>query len=1368
MPEDIYERGIYGICGSSGRPCQLVWTSKLPNKIGTYPSELLPSRRTIWHASTASGYYYAPALTGLGDSGTGIGMADMFGGFGIFGSDIQIDIFTPKTKVSVIFARTENRINIPRVITEAEFKTINFETGILEIDLGEYVFEAVAVTLDKSIVQKLYDQAVKDVNDGKNETKDILGRTESKDDQIFRRIVTLGVPTDKNLLKGIVPNKRGTEYRLDNNSPQTNSIFTLYNRTVIPSPLYRDGSSRKISINLLKSITKEQENNPYLKESDVYYTSGTIIYLTYVAVKEHYIRQSITVSWSFVARSLPQECYPMSIHTQASNYRFYEWTIKNSDPKKPPIILGGWRVVETFNVPVNVAGLLSPMDDSTLGMFAYNNFLRYANLNYFPPEMTEQDLDGYITNRATIPEYVMFILSLFDNHYYYKWGKDDYKKTGWYDNRGSTNNVRYSYDEVIHHTMYNIHRKALQKRDIDKFGIERFLAQSIETDVKAGRSTFFPFLDDVNVTDPFTTFEFGNPSLLDEGELLKYLDDTNTKFDPIKPISQAWLAEMQCFSVGGSVLFPNPFVGTGAKVTYRGDVITFFFIESPLISESFAKDTRILAEQHFTVGQQDIQVLAIEGASTGIQGLTCIGDPSYFYGFVVHSELSLMNINMFSNQYIIDGLNRLEYRPDYPTPIISGNNNPSVLDYSDYVGFSGMLGDKYGYYPGRIMSVSGYAPKEQFSWKSSAKDKLSEIINIDISQIDDLTWSVSNGVLIVQANNGYYGEIIIEMQYTGDVVKSLLRFKIGESLVGCVDEIDIKPSKYMFINTRWMFGNTIELTNIPSDMDIKNVSLAQLKDDFANDILNENRMSTFKEVSQTITERLENRSVFVKSEIMSMGEDYNSRLFVFFNDNYQGISCLQSDNFGTSWYYHFGIVEPIANYTCLNPFIIQNMDRNIAHIIYQYMGTKLMCKKISYDSFTSQDAMIIERFEDTISQTDTGQTSQQQSKYTPSGQYLRRDIMSYIVAGDLTDEEFLKLTGRDIEGNTFDPFERRIINDDTDNPTEVLKRTYSITVGSTTAFTNKDVSDVYFSGYRTNEGGLKVFFMGSTSGSTNELQCRFSNNDGLDWYDLWEYIEYGLKRLKTDPKKHTSFIDRDKSYPDTSSGDDPQHSNQDSQFGINLHWSRMRRDKKEGQDPLNVESESNVMPISSPYVFYHPILKVIFIFYVYNGCLLCKRIEEKVFDDASTRGMSYLKDQIEKKIKAEFIDGDLSDEALKEELLGYEKSYSPSSDPNSSVTRIEVITDGNIIMPLQINLGVFNNDRRVNAQRVCAYNMNNGHVRVFYKNSHGILRAGYWNGTMWVQEDLHRDLKKFPPFETKSYEGIEIVNVSGGFGEETF
>jgi len=1358
-----------GICGTSGRPCKLVWASNFPGRVkyGTYPSELLPSRRTIWHASAGGGYDYPPAGTALGGTGgggsiSGLGIVDAFAGLGIFGTDIQIYTWRPKTQVTVVFARTEYRINIPHVLTRSEVESADPNTGEIELDLGEYIFEAVAAVdpTYKESIDELW-QGIQDETNKAEGEGDVLtddyGQKEEKEDRNFRKLIEAirDIPDEQQRLEGIIRNKTGIEYRLDNGGPKSTTIFDLPGLGDLNSPTYRDGSSRKIGVNITASKTDEGR-------LDVSLAPGTIVYLTYIAIKEHYIRQVVNVSWSFLGQSLPPQCYPLSVKVKAANYRFYEWEVANDDPQGLPIIVGGWRAVESFNMPVNLAALVPPFNDANIAEFGYGPASGLTKMTYLPTDVTDSELNGFIDNRGTFPSYnLIFNEDDVDGAKYLIPADDEYKKSNWYLSGVVSKLNRYT--DITRHDFYNVHPKALKKRDVDKFAIERSLAQAVETDVGAGKQSFFPFLDDESVNDLTT-------------DAINFLDASNTRFEPIQPISSAFFGEMQCGSVGGTVLFPS------GGPSPNGDVVTFFQIESPIITEKFAKETRVLVERNFTTGQVDPAVVAIEGAAGEVDALSCIGDPSDHFAYTVHSNEGFLQINNFHNEYIEDGMRVLTYRPDQPNPLTADNLNPVPSEYDRFVGFSGMLGDQYGYKPGRYLSLSQYAPKNAFLYKSTAKDKLARILDVDEGDIGDLIVKHEDGVIDIDLGGpGFYGITEIEYIYKGDSnIDVLMRLKNGESLSGIVDEIDIVRGNHILrIDHRWMQGSKLEIVEVPEDnFELIRVTVNQLAESYADDLLRNDTSSTVTDAAGSLTDRLADRSVLIETDIMSIGEDGHSRLFVFFNDKENGISCLESDDFGISWYFHYGIIEQIFGYTALNPFVVHSFYRNKCWVFFQFMGGKIMCKQIDYDLFDTQDANLIEKTEDVLQAAENqaaakavlglgeGGTAlvELPSLYTENGQQMRRKTVSHIAAGDLTDAEFLNLTGRD--GESYESQENRLKQADDGSETVVVNYKSPIAIGSSTAFTNKDIEDIYFSAYRKLNGEMKLFFIAPTKpGGDLMLQSRFSGDDGINWYDLWEYIEFGYDRLRFDRDRKTQFINTTAGAGrGSTSGTDPIESGQDAEFGINLHWSRLKKHKIGGEEDLNVESDSEVLPISAPYAFYHNDTDTVFLFYIYEGCLLCKRFADHVFDqaasnrdatggDVSETPMDGLKKSLEKRLRANFVDGELN--SIKEEVhLFYNKETN------------ERLLEGNIIFPYPQTIETFDDNRRVPDQRVCAYALRNGNIRVFYKNDDKELKAALWDGRIWMPEDLMRDASELEAFDFESWDDAD--GVIGGFGDEKF
>jgi len=1328
--------------------------------MATYPSELLPSRHTVWHASAGGGYNFTPAITALGGTGgggsiSGLGLVDAFAGFGIFGTDIQFDTFRPKTQVTLIFSRTENRINIPHVLTRAEVESVN-NAGYIELDLGEYVFDPLAVTDNEDAVGDIWQEILDESNEA-DELLDDYGQEEEKEDRQFRKLIERSGEIENNRLVNLVRNARGIEYRLDNGGSKATSIFSLPGLGDLNNPNYRDGSSRKITLNIVQ--TENDDGSPA-----TFLEPGDIIYITYIAIKEHYIRQVVNVSWAFVAQSLPPQCYPIGTTIKAANYRFYEWTINNDDPQGLPILVSGWRAVESFNCPVNVYSLVPPFGNGNLAGFIYGPASGQTQVRYLPLEVTGSELDAYISNRSTLLfSTVLLNEDDVDGAKYSLLPGDEYKKAEWYTSGSVSTHFRYS--DIIRHTFYNVHPSNMNKRDVDKFAIERSLASALETDVAAGKKTFVPFydgIDDISETPP------------------KFLDSSNTKFDPIQPVSSAFFAEMQCGTAGGTVLFPS------GGPSPNGDVISFFQMESPIITERFANETRVIVERHFTTGQVDPAIVAIEGAAGAVLANTCIGDPSGHFAYAVHSHEGFLHINEFHNEYLLEGMQSLNYRPDQPVPLTENNLDPDPDDYEQYVGFTGMLGDKYGFQPGKYLSLAKFAPREAFIYKSTAKDKLAKILRIEESSIGDLSYEHEGEKLTIDLGGpGFYGLTEVEYAYTppsGVHMKdTLLLFKSGSTINGVIDEIDfIKGNQLMRISHYWMQGSTIEINNVPTpdEMDIIRVTVSQLADSYTDDILRNTSSSSEEEAASNLIERLEGRSILLESDVMSIGEDEDSRLYVFFNDKENGISCVASDDFGQSWYFYYGIIEQIADLPCRNPFVVHGFERDKVWIFYQYMGGKIMCKEIDYSLFQTDDANLIEKTYDVVIAAENqsrsaelklkeGQTLlvELPSKYTDDGVQLRRKTISYVAAGDLNDEEFLKITGRDLEGNTYDPLVNRLRRVDGEDQV-VLDYQYPVRIGSSTAFTNKDIEEIYFSAYRKRNGEMKLAFLAPTKpNSDNMLQMRFSTDNGINWYDLWEYVEYGVRRLKYDNERKTQFIDVTSDGTDDSrSATDPQLSNQDAEFGVNIHWSRLKAHKIGDPNEVNLDSDSNMLPVDAPYLFYNPNTDVVMLFYIYEGCLLCKHFSDNIFEtayynqdvtggDSDETPMDGLKKYIEREIKAEFVDGELNQ--IKEEV-----HYFYNEDTN------ERLLEGNIVFRYPQTIDTFNSDRRIPVQRVCAYALKNGNIRVFYKNDNGDLKASIWDGRTWIPEDMMRDSDALPAFDFEVPDGE--TGVYGGFGDDKF
>ncbi|KKM87588.1 hypothetical protein LCGC14_1267360, partial [marine sediment metagenome] len=933
---------ISGICGPSGRSCKLIWHSQYPNKVGTYPEDLLPSRRTIWHATDDGGYSFPPPITRRGDT-FGLGVLGFFTGSGLFGSDIEFDIFDPQQHVTIIFARTANRINVPHILTQDEIDSID-DDNIATINVGEYIFEAVAATEAVAIINNQLTA---------EEIEQVESSGDKESDRAFRKLFTLDVL--ENRYSNIKRNELGVEYRLDNGGPKTNAMFDLPSAGDLYNANYRDGSSRELLINLNPAFPTPPEEGASRSGEARPFRAGDVIYLTYVAIKEHYIRQMVKISHSFFAISLPPDCMWLGSTIKAANFRFFEWQIKPDDNRDLPVTLGGWRAVDAVNVPLNVNALVIPIANPELATFTSVPQIGLIDYRYMPAN--DPDPAGEFLRVSQLQQFVdnkslLFITPVNSirgelNEKYPNPINDDYKLSAWYVNRVPTTFA--NYHNLIRHTYFNVHPKAMDKRDVDKVAFERSLADALIADAKAGKQTNVPFQDDPRIDNPFTTF-------------FDTLSSANLRFDPIQPPSSNFGADVEC-GVAGSLLL--------SLSNAAGDVIAFFHVESPFITEPFDKDTRVLVERHFTVGGSGPQLVSVEGAPAAINALTTIADPSGRYGFTIHTnDEGFMVINKYFMAYVKDAMYILDYRPDILPPV-DGNNDPRSIQFDNMVGYTGTLGDEPGFHPGLMLSVSAYMPLKgnNFGLRYKSSKTNLELTGVGAGQIDKLTIERNEDKLIITPESGgvaTYHRTLVEYTYPGEEFDTMLLFKSGNNIMGVVDSISVRKSSFgatLKITHPWMQGNILELVGLPEEFEVQSVTLTSIDESLVNDFLKDfDVSSSASDKTKDFMEKLSDKSVFFESTVMTLAEDQFSRMFCFFEDADGGISALQSDDFSLSWYFHYGIVEEIGGRLARAPFAIQNFITNHTYLFFLF-SNKLMCKKIDYADFMFEDALMVERVE---------------------------------------------------------------------------------------------------------------------------------------------------------------------------------------------------------------------------------------------------------------------------------------------------------------------------------------------------------------------------------------------------------------------
>lgn len=1344
-----------GICGPANRPCKISHVSTYPNNVGIYPSQFLPSTFTIWHAVFASNFGLQPPnqdLVNLGSLGLAGGiLAGAIGG-GLFNIPGAIT-HSFQSHHYIIFARTANRFSVAYTVTQDDIDAVNAQ-GIGQIDIGEYVFEAVSVTIepleDIDTLLELTDAEKEALEDDPNCTKGCS--PESEEDRKFRKLFEISIANNK--LLGVVVNTLGVEFRLDNGSRKSGQGLNQAGLGDLDNASYRDGTSRKLEVRFTSG-----GENPAPGDIEV----DQVIYLTYVAVKEHYMRQRINVGWNVFDPGDPTLCITTTTGFNAAHFRFFEWDMEPEGNSALPQKLAGWRAVEAFSSDVSFVAAMQQGDNVLLGDFLIGGFeapgirttpvLRSLNNNTSKVSISE--LQAFIDDRNTLSRFE------FDNKYGVDINLTDITNNGsfhvntsqagtasvvtseWFQRNiftKFTNRI-----DASNHVFYNVHPKALRKRDIDKWAIERSMAEEILKDIETGNLTFFPFMDDPDVINPTSGTN-------------ENLNATNTIFAPIQPTT----------SYGGNFFADCQSLGTFPTNPADG-LNSVHSVESNKISERFEKDTQVLVEKNFAVGAGQLgpNLITLEGAG-GVRGgtVTCIADPSGEFAFSGHgSDDGFLAYNKFSTGYTNRGINKLTYRPDQSAPPIKQNTNPATTQFEKLLGFSSVLGDAPGIQPGQVVSISNFAPLDVLTFKTTSPELVkTQNPDLEDDQVEEMTVSQAAS-LVVPVANGFYGSITInyELPVSADSksADALLLAKVGGNQSGIVDTLTIRADgKKLQILFRWIKADSFELIGERvEDMQIKDVIVKGILPDKANDFLNEGSSHGQNAADQSLAERLADRSLLFSTDVMTLSEDENSVLYMFFNDADGGISVAASTDFGDSWTYHYGIVEKINGNEATNPFAVTEFQSNACFLFYQMAG-KILCKKIHFRLFQNSDSNLIERLGDILTPANEDDSDsvalQSPSVYTDVGQILRRRVLSYVARGDLTDEAFLELLGRVPGQTTFDIFETRQINGQ-----DVKVRKQPLGKSPGTAFTNRDQQDTFFSAYRNDVGELKLWFLGDTVDGP-ELQCHFSVDDGQTWYDLWEYLDFGYNRLRYDPNNNSQFIDRGASAeaPTTLEGNNPLESNQIALFGINVHWSRLKRHKIEEGD-TTIDSESKVLNISSPYVFYQPTTDKVFLFYIYEGCLLCKIFNDATFatsarnrSDQENGGFSFVQNIIERQTRAYFVDGALASSSIQEELHRF-------------VQGEERMAEGNIIFRYPFAVDAFGDDRVISAQRVCAFDLPNSLVRVLYKHGDTAnIKSAIWTGAEWWAEDFLKDPTNLPSFNFPDNEGVALV--TGGFGGTGF
>ena len=823
--------------------------------------------------------------------------------------------------------------------------------------------------------------------------------------------------------------------------------------------------------------------------------------------------------------------------------------------------------------------------------------------------------------------------------------------------------------------------------------------------------------------------------------------------------------------------------GGGSNVQQQVGINSFHRFSSNLITERFDEETRVLVERNFPQATElGPTVVAIDGAATSGGAVSCISDPSKTNSFVCHDNSdNFIVYNQFKLGFLQESFNILSFRPDQDPPPLEDNLNPTPEQFEPLLGFSGNAGNRPGYRPGQVVSLADFAPLETFLYKVTNKsDFIIKHPDIPEGNITEITFTQTDDKIIIPVSQAYHGRL--DLSYTLDIDEEndeiLILLKAGEAIEGAVDKLRINGS-VLRVDLRWMRGDTIEITGPRiKDITVKGITVLSVDADKSADFLTDPTPHSVGSVVP-FNDRIVRKDLFFHSATSSISSDKKSLLFIFFDDDDGGISVVSSNNFGLGWHYYYGIVEPIAGNDVEFPFCVTHFKGDACFLFFLYLGS-IFCKKVPFSSFHVDDANLIERFDDRFTPGNEEEgilPKEAASIYSGNGEVLRRKTLSYMAAGELSGE-LLRVLGINSDGQ-LEPFETREIESIGPNGAitqNVKVRKQPVVRGPMSGFANLSINSLFFSAYRNDKGIMRLWYLNEvesegsdevgSGGGGIQLQCHYSVDDGINWFDLWENVAFGLNRMRFDETSGIGFIDKSADgniLPAELEGTFPSEQDDLSAFGINVHWSRLKRHKVE-EGTIGPDSESVIIDIDSPYLFYQSTTDKVFLFYVYQNCLLCKIFNDNIFrqaaemrntQDPKQAGMVMIKSIIERSTRSHFVDGHLNQPELLSEL---HDRYNAETD--------ERLIDGNIIFPYQFAVEKFDEDRTVFAQRVCAHDLPSGTMRVYYKfRGSTTLKSALWTGREFWAEDFLKD-SSIGEFEFPEPQGGNPV--TGGFGDEAF
>lgn len=1325
---------------------ELVWADKYKTHIGYYPPECLPSSSTEYFSYFAWSQSTNPYLNTVGLGGSPLGTTVISGIFPLglpTGQILKWD-----TKHKHIFAQCELRINEPVIITQEmiDKNEITMPDYIYEMaaateeqieippvinQLPDYIFNVskyeeyetttiqatllfetavhwsltdknahihqgsrgekagpIAAIDDSGLIAIIPQRILIDTeltisatnSSGSDEKTIKINIVEGNDDPkiqiispseimdkdraeilLWNRITANRTNISNNLFSGIVINKAGIYYRLDNG--ESKALGSVGQMALMPvyTPWYNDSSSRKFT--LLSDISD--------------FEVGDILYVTYYAVKEHYLRQIVNISWFAIdAGYLGFVGYATSI--TAANFRFYQWKIPGTEnetdnPNTTETEIEGWRCVETFNVNPAFSAIIC--ENLLLPNFAFfGNGGADANTSiYYLPTETPFYQVLQIINDPNYPfPYFKISADASSDGHFYEINKtfpyqglplEKIENTWLYQYFNEYPDFRYSL--AIKHLVYNMHPDALVKRDIDKVALPISLSDALSEAINNGEKTEFPFYD--------------IPTGLDKWKnISKMLDSSNYKIESIDSVPKT-ISTANAFSITSPLgIFPG--IGTG---------YLYGEFRSNLIQETFKKGTRILVEGN-VLGTRGSVLLSVKCKGGGTDFVSCTQDMRFNNIFVysINNDNFLMSRKL-KYSLIESDLKNVVFKPDDGGINYNTIKNSTTIDDFPVVGFSGLLGDSPGIFPGKVISFYKYSINKAFKEYYYGK----AITNIDAKKEVGTAFHDS-GILIQLGELVYTGRIKAKITLTATIKfnapiddkeirnkyitkeipelinrsfqngEGLMLFLNGSKIESAIDSIPIgspaldsyKTSQTIDNKTQltinisqsinhdnyyWLKGDSIkislpffdELSSAIKEIDsssstdksisISSISIIGIKSEYAKDFLSGKNNLKKNEEDKTVEWEGNN---FIETDCATSCISDKGHIYLFFDDKNNGISCIHSPDDGVKWELQYGIKAPIDDYPIKYPFSIRSSASNR---LFLFMTIKKALYMMAIDLY---DLSYNDKFD------------------------IQDDPANFI--GKIRNANLYLVAG----------------NNDSENIAFIQKN--NLKMGSTTIFTNTPFNTMFYSAYQNAHGALKVFFLDDRG----KVQCHYSTDGGITWADLWVCMAEGNDGLIKNIKEN--FGKTQSSFP----------------YGIYFHKS------------------SDETQIESPYFFHSPRTDRTYAFFVYKNCLLCKIIFDPINCQYVSGRNNY--ENFSKSIeesKSHFIDGDASQ--IKSEL------------------------DQAIVMIPQSAIDRFSPDRAVASHRMCAVETKNGQVKIFYKLSDGGIRSAWYDGHTWTIDDMMRPSK---------------------------